>query len=597
MEVPFDRGPDPEARPGGLGCRATSRTRCSTAAWPTCARCRAPSSTRARCARSTTTGRPPRSRSAATPSCSSRRWPRPAICFDLRRGCSLVEHFVAPGDRRTSWSTARSPSGTATSAWSTGSRRSSRPRSARRRPTPADVPCTSSAGAWAASSRCSPPPTDPDLPIASLTVVGSPVDVSLVPLVAPLRPLLNLGAGRGPITRGYQALGGAPKPLVKWAFQLSSFQKLVTKPIAMATHLDDTEFLAQMEAVDRFTAGMIAYPGRTFGQLYHRFVKGNAARRRAPSTSATAPSRSPTSPRPCSSSPAPPTASPPSPRSRPSCPLLTGSRRGALRDRARRPPRHAHRPRRPHHHLAGHGRVDRPVVDRGDAPTRPTPPTRTPTARPRTATTPAIGTGRRRHRLRRLPRAAPPLTRPSPGTVTAIANGADPSPPGAGSADSGGRRRSCHRAVTLAARAAAAPRAGRLRLGLGGDRRVRHGAGADAAALPHRHPRRSRPWWPGSIVVLPKAWDVVLNPIAGRISDRTVDPRGPRRPWLLRAGHRAGGDVRAAVRRPRPGLAVARGRLGAGAVPGLRDGVRVLPGALRLDARRDDAVATTSAPG
>lgn len=40
----------------------------------------------------------------------------------------------------------------------------------------------------------------------------------------------------------------------------------------------------------------------------------------------------------------------------------------------------------------------------------------------------------------------------------------------------------------------------------------------------------------GVIVFLPKAWDVILNPIAGRISDRTVDPRGPRRPWLLRAG-------------------------------------------------------------
>lgn len=40
----------------------------------------------------------------------------------------------------------------------------------------------------------------------------------------------------------------------------------------------------------------------------------------------------------------------------------------------------------------------------------------------------------------------------------------------------------------------------------------------------------------GFIVFLPKAWDVILNPIAGRISDRTSDPRGPRRPWLLRAG-------------------------------------------------------------
>jgi polyhydroxyalkanoate synthase len=63
---------------------------------------------------------------------------------------------------------------------------------------------------------------------------------------------------------------------VRWAFQLSSFQKLVTKPLAIATHLDDTDFLAQIEAVDRFTARMTAYPGRSFGQLYHRFAKGNA---------------------------------------------------------------------------------------------------------------------------------------------------------------------------------------------------------------------------------------------------------------------------------------------------------------------------------
>ncbi len=40
----------------------------------------------------------------------------------------------------------------------------------------------------------------------------------------------------------------------------------------------------------------------------------------------------------------------------------------------------------------------------------------------------------------------------------------------------------------------------------------------------------------GVIVFAPKAWDVVLNPIAGGISDRTVDARGPRRPFLLRGG-------------------------------------------------------------
>ncbi|HEU4514747.1 MAG TPA: MFS transporter [Nocardioidaceae bacterium] len=40
----------------------------------------------------------------------------------------------------------------------------------------------------------------------------------------------------------------------------------------------------------------------------------------------------------------------------------------------------------------------------------------------------------------------------------------------------------------------------------------------------------------GVIVFLPKAWDVVLNPVAGRISDRSTSPLGPRRPFLLRAG-------------------------------------------------------------
>src|SRR5262249_13755517 len=91
---------------------------------------------------------------------------------------------------------------------------------------------------------------DRTLPIASIAALGSPFDVRQVPLVAPLRPLLNLTDGRGAITRIYQTAGGAPQPLVRWAFQLSSFQKLVTKPIAIARHLDDADYLAQIEAVD-----------------------------------------------------------------------------------------------------------------------------------------------------------------------------------------------------------------------------------------------------------------------------------------------------------------------------------------------------------
>lgn len=200
----------------------------------------------------------------------------PAICYDLRRGCSLVEHFVHAGrptylveygevsfrDRNLGmehWIDEVIPSAIREVSAHAGGR-------------PVHVVGWSLGGIFSLLTAAD----SPDLPIASISVVGSPFDVSLVPLVAPIRPLLNLTEGRGMITRAYQVMGGAPKPLVKWAFQLSSFQKLVTKPIAVATHLDDTEWLAQIEAVDRFTANMIAYPGRTFGQLYHRFLKANA---------------------------------------------------------------------------------------------------------------------------------------------------------------------------------------------------------------------------------------------------------------------------------------------------------------------------------
>jgi Na+/melibiose symporter-like transporter len=40
----------------------------------------------------------------------------------------------------------------------------------------------------------------------------------------------------------------------------------------------------------------------------------------------------------------------------------------------------------------------------------------------------------------------------------------------------------------------------------------------------------------GLVVLLPKAWDVLLNPIAGRRSDRSGSRLGPRRPYLLGGG-------------------------------------------------------------
>ncbi|GAB2969385.1 alpha/beta fold hydrolase [Nocardioides montaniterrae] len=201
----------------------------------------------------------------------------PAICYDLRRGCSLVEHFVGEGrptylleygevsfkDRNLGmehWIDEVVPAAVRAASEHAGGR-------------PVHVVGWSLGGIFSLLTLAD--EKSGDLPVASLTVVGSPIDITQVPLIAPLRPLLNWFNGKGPITKGYQWMGGAPKPLVKWAFQLSAVQKMVTKPLALATHIDDREFLAQIEAVDRFTDNMIAYPGRTFGQLYHRFAKGN----------------------------------------------------------------------------------------------------------------------------------------------------------------------------------------------------------------------------------------------------------------------------------------------------------------------------------
>jgi len=198
----------------------------------------------------------------------------PAICYDLRRGCSLVEHFVQKGrptylveygevsfkNRNLGlehWVDGVVPETIKTVSEHAGGR-------------PVHVIGWSLGGIFAALSAAD----NPQLPIASLTVVGSPFDVKQVPMVAPFRPILNLTGG-GLVTYLYRMLGGAPAPLVRRAFKLSSGTKIFTKPMAILQHLDDSEWLAQIEAVDRFTSNMHAYPGRSFGQLYHRMLKAN----------------------------------------------------------------------------------------------------------------------------------------------------------------------------------------------------------------------------------------------------------------------------------------------------------------------------------
>jgi polyhydroxyalkanoate synthase len=198
----------------------------------------------------------------------------PAICFDLRRGCSLAEHLLRRGhatyvvdygpvrfsDRSLGlehWIEDVIPSAVRAASHDAGGR-------------PLQLVGWCLGGILALLAQCA----HAELAVSSTALIASPFDFSRVPLVAPLRPIAALTQGRL-VTQVYRALGGAPAPLVKRGYQLVGVEKYVMKPWTIATNLHDRELLAQIEAVDVFMDNMHAYPGRTFGQLYHRFFRSN----------------------------------------------------------------------------------------------------------------------------------------------------------------------------------------------------------------------------------------------------------------------------------------------------------------------------------
>ncbi|GAA1961603.1 alpha/beta fold hydrolase [Amycolatopsis minnesotensis] len=198
----------------------------------------------------------------------------PALCFDLRRGCSLAEHLV-DGDTRTYLvdygNVAFSDRRLGVEHWID----EVLPRAIRK-------VSEDSGGqgvhvvAWCLGGIFSllTAADQPELPIDSIVTIASPFDFTAIPLIAPFRPLVDLTGGHL-LTPIYRVLGGAPSAIVSRVFRATGLNKEITKPIAILKNLDDRDFLAQIEAVDHFMDNMIAYPGRTFGQLYHRFFRSN----------------------------------------------------------------------------------------------------------------------------------------------------------------------------------------------------------------------------------------------------------------------------------------------------------------------------------
>lgn len=197
----------------------------------------------------------------------------PAACFDLRRGCSLIEHLLKQG-RRTYmvdygplacgdqdlgidfWINEVLPQAVRTASADSG-----------REPVHLVGWCVGgllSIGAVAADQK---------LRAASVAMVASPFTVNEDPFFVPLRRAAELtrGAVAGSL---FRALGGAPDGVVSAVFRATSPVTYLKRPLTRWRYRwkyrDDRDFPARIEAADDLMNAMHAYPGRATLQAYHR---------------------------------------------------------------------------------------------------------------------------------------------------------------------------------------------------------------------------------------------------------------------------------------------------------------------------------------
>lgn len=113
-----------------------------------------------------------------------------------------------------------------------------------------------------------------DLPIRSVTTVGTPIDYDKNPAVIPLRLLTRL-TGSQPLAAATHLMGGVPALVVQLGFRSTALHRELTKPWFIVRNLHDTETLARMSAVERFMGAMPGYPARLYSQMHERLVVAN----------------------------------------------------------------------------------------------------------------------------------------------------------------------------------------------------------------------------------------------------------------------------------------------------------------------------------
>ena len=114
----------------------------------------------------------------------------------------------------------------------------------------------------------------PELPIASITALGTPSDYSRMPTYAGLR-WLNEKVGTAPITFPTALVGGTPEIFTRLGYRALAPMRELTKPWSLISNLHRPEILGRIEAVDDFIAAMPGYPGRFFHQSLTKLVLGN----------------------------------------------------------------------------------------------------------------------------------------------------------------------------------------------------------------------------------------------------------------------------------------------------------------------------------
>ncbi|MEV6218415.1 alpha/beta fold hydrolase [Nocardia sp. NPDC051833] len=114
----------------------------------------------------------------------------------------------------------------------------------------------------------------PDLPIASITGLATPIDQARTPMLQPLRWAGRVTGGRE-MAVATRLMGGIPQEFVQLGFRLQAFDRELARPMFLLRNALDTEALARMEATDRFMSSMPGYPGRSYWQIYRSLVLRN----------------------------------------------------------------------------------------------------------------------------------------------------------------------------------------------------------------------------------------------------------------------------------------------------------------------------------